>query len=870
MTDLKQAPLDTATRSQVRAANRLTRDDRPFNGFISYHRASQGRLAEALHRALAPFASGWLSRRTLRIFRDKANISVNPALRSTIYHALERSEFLILLASPKAAASRWVDDEVRYWRDHKPIENLLLVVTDGDFKWDAELADFARSTPLPPSLFGAFPEEPGWLDLRWAKDSKRLRMADPEFRQAIAEIAAPLRHVSKDEIIGEDRRRHRRRVGTVAVTLVLLSLLTVIAILAALSARRQRDEALRAERVAVTRGVVAQAGLQHRFDRDELGVLLARAGYVLNLQTSGAAREEIDLALRSSMSARPFTRVLESPLPLLQRVSVDPSGRFIAAAGTEPGRQLALWDLRHPTTAPRLLQGSRTVAFSTDGRTLVTGSGGDVLLWNPYRGQAPKAILHASGDLFSVAISPDGRMVAAGNDRGTVYVWGLDDGHSPTVVQGPRRIVRSMAFHPTGRMLAWGSDSGSVHLWHVGERSTAATLVGRHAGIASSVAFSADGTRLASGGYDGLVKVWRLDNLRAAPLVQQGNSREVTSVAFTPDGRTLTSGLYDGTIRLWSLRKPKQAPRIIRGHGTAVSPVSIAYSKEGRLLVSANQTEVVVRDLAFGADGVTRRLVFTGDDAQIHAVAFDRSGSRIADGTSGGSVWVRSLRDGSTRKLRPPGANFILSVAFAPGRNQVVAAGGGTAAVPIWVGDLSTRRWSSFGGSRVDTVNSIAVTGDGRTLAAATRDGRVRLYSLDEPNRPTDRIAGGIVWSVAFDPTGRRVVAGIGVGQGAASIWDVGDPSARPVILEQEDGVSAVAFSPDGRLVALGRTDGTVALWDPAAGTTRVVERIPEPPGGEATVDSVAFSVDGRTLFAGSHDQTVRLWHLDPSPQARS
>jgi Thoeris protein ThsB, TIR-like domain len=135
---LRQARADLPERAPVAAAN----GGSTYDAFISYSHAADGRLAPALRNGLLRFATPWGPLRwtnpvrALRIFQDQASLSANPALWPTIENALGSAEWFILLASPEAANSPWVEKEIDFWRRNKPVECLLIVQTDGEIAWD--------------------------------------------------------------------------------------------------------------------------------------------------------------------------------------------------------------------------------------------------------------------------------------------------------------------------------------------------------------------------------------------------------------------------------------------------------------------------------------------------------------------------------------------------------------------------------------------------------------------------------------------------------------------------------------------------------------------------------------------------------------
>src|SRR3954471_467434 len=108
----------------------------PYDGFISYSHAADGKLAPALQSALQRFAKPWYRRRALRIFRDQTSLAATPELWPSIQRAIDSTEHFVLLASPEAARSRWVRREIAHWLETKPLAGLLIVLTGGSLLWD--------------------------------------------------------------------------------------------------------------------------------------------------------------------------------------------------------------------------------------------------------------------------------------------------------------------------------------------------------------------------------------------------------------------------------------------------------------------------------------------------------------------------------------------------------------------------------------------------------------------------------------------------------------------------------------------------------------------------------------------------------------
>ncbi|MGH2708491.1 MAG: TIR domain-containing protein, partial [Actinomycetota bacterium] len=147
-----------------------------YDAFISYSHAADGQLAPAVQRGLERLAKPWYRRRVLRVFRDDTGLPVTPGLWPAIAEAMDRSRCFVLLASPGAMQSEWVDREIEHWKANKGVEKILPVLTEGKWHWDRQRGDFdpEHSTAVPDALRSVFVEEPRYLDLRWARTETQL------------------------------------------------------------------------------------------------------------------------------------------------------------------------------------------------------------------------------------------------------------------------------------------------------------------------------------------------------------------------------------------------------------------------------------------------------------------------------------------------------------------------------------------------------------------------------------------------------------------------------------------------------------------------------------------------------------------------
>ena len=514
-------------------------------------------------------------------------------------------------------------------------------------------------------------------------------------------------------------------------------------------------------------------------------------------------------------------RSLEGHEGKITALAFSPDGRTLISAGED--RQLLAWSAAGERLA-RLTSEARVrdVAFSADGKMLATAAAeGSIQLWS-VDGFQPRARLEGhAGAVSSVDFSPDGAQLVSSGEDGTLRIWTLStssmrlirgEGHQPAnrvAFVSPGEVVsasndgtvrffslegqqlsRINTSHGAiltlvsarGAVAALGQDA-AVLLVDPGSRAPVARLEGEDS--VNSLALSADGATLASANRDGRLRLWHLSP--GAREMRLAGALGGTALAFSP--QRLAVGDAAGHISLWDKAQIAGGMDLLKG------PVSsLAFSRDGKMLAAAGHEEsAFVFELA-GGD----RVPLEGHADLVNCVAFAPDGATVGTGSSDGTVRLWSAPGGVQRRvLSATNMGPVLAVAFSAD-NQLLAAGGEEKSIRLF--DLKTGRAVGKLEGSPEAVLSLAFSPDASLLASSGRDQVIRIWSVSRRKlRSSWSGHGGRVWSVAFAPDGETVASASA--DGTVRLWDAA--TGRQVSqLERAQETRAVAFSPDGRLLA--------------------------------------------------------------------
>jgi WD40 repeat protein len=566
-------------------------------------------------------------------------------------------------------------------------------------------------------------------------------------------------------------------------------------------------------------------------------------------------------------------------------LAFTPNGATLIAHGWGDNG-LCVWDAITGKEVRRFAQDRdkppASSCLSPDGKTVASVSGifGEgITLWDVPAGRQVRQF--GSRRYRSACFSPDGKMLAGLAVDGTVELW---DAASAALVrswEAHRGGAWYGAFGPEGKALITAGADRTVRAWEAATAIQTFQLdVNPHPDV--PLALSRDGKLLAVVAQAEPAKTppapdhrIRLYDPASGKEVRQlaipaknrrtGEPTGVTSLAFSADGKILAAGGNDRTLRLWA---PPAGTELRQFTDYFAATVPLAVSPDGKTLATADGGTLRLRDSATGKD----RLPLFGHTTWIFTAAHAADGKTLATAGQGGVIYLWEPATGRELRSFAGHDNNVLSLVMSADGRTLYSTGL----------DRTVRAWETASGREVyrtkgteaTRLDSLALSPDGKTLAVPGPDRSVLLLNASD-GKQQGQLKGLdlVVNGVAFAAGGSLLTW---TRDQNVAVWDVaadtklrqfatGEARQRPLPAGGTGYVGyAAAASADGRLVALGLKEGTVFVLDTATG--QEVRRLTGLPGG---VSALAFSPDGRTLAVGGWDDpTVRLMELGTGREA--
>ncbi|MSR63955.1 MAG: hypothetical protein EXS08_16135 [Planctomycetes bacterium] len=451
---------------------------------------------------------------------------------------------------------------------------------------------------------------------------------------------------------------------------------------------------------------------------------------------------------------------------------------------------------------------------------------------------AARTLYSQHGAVRAVAVSPDGRRIAAGCDDGTLVLWDADTGALQAELGGRGAVLTAVSFAPDGARLAAASRDKRVRVWRAD--GTLEHVFDEHDSSVEALAFDGAGRVLATGDDDGRIQLLAMETGALLAQLVPGARERLVGLRFVPGTELLAAADVTGSVRLLGPDLVVRAEKLSAPSGLSALDVEpggarLAVACERSVLLLDSATLETVQTLA-GHGGKVSGVAFAPDGQHLATCGYDNV-LRLWDLASEKS---ECEYDGHDRDVN--------AVAFFPdGRRLVTGAEDET--LRLW--DISRAAMVVLDEAH-GWVNALALAPDGHELAVGGQDRELRVFALESGALRASTTTSGTLDCLAWSPTGWIA---FGCGEFAPRLVHADDLAPGPELAPGTSPPRTLVFSVDGTRLFARDTHGTISVYEPAYAALV---------GALATDDDMSFSLattrDGSVLAAGTHDGDVLLW----------
>jgi WD40 repeat protein len=521
---------------------------------------------------------------------------------------------------------------------------------------------------------------------------------------------------------------------------------------------------------------------------------------------------------------------------------------FVLVGGALRAEELSPNALRRFRVSDPIPQSPVTVlAFKPDGKSLVTAASGSLYEWSDFQKSVPNLV---AGKFSAIALTPDVRLMAI-STYNQIQVQELPKSPDRETIPCTRSL-NTLALSPDGSLLAAGNDAHSIEVWNAKTGKLLHTLRG-HDAYLSATAFSPSGKVIASGAHDRAIRLWDATTGRSLRRLA-GHRDQISALLFLPDGKTLVSSSWDRTIRVWDIESGKER-QCLKGHRLGV--VGISVDSKGERLASASLDGTArIWDLVKNTE--TQRIEVSLDG--VSAVAWSPDGKVLAVGDYTGttSLWDSKghrLGHCATPRFRET-VHQVHSTAISADGTRLLS-GHGDSGIRLW--DAESGKMVRRVGRMTDYVWSVQFSPNGKYIASAgRRNGSVHTWDANngELIKTLNGQKGGIS-KILYSHAGQHLIAAGGSFDPVIYVWDIEHEKVIHHLEGHRDYIDCIAIHPSEKLLASASRDGTLRLWDLSTG--KELKQLREADG---PCNSVVFSPNGKILAACTPQKGIMFWDV--------
>lgn len=536
--------------------------------------------------------------------------------------------------------------------------------------------------------------------------------------------------------------------------------------------------------------------------------------------------------------------------------ALSPNGRLLAIAGVL--NSIYVWDLANGKLVHQVEKAHQhkveELVFSPDGRTLVSlGLDRAFRLWSVAGMQLIVDKRSGDGPVGAAAWSADGKQLAvpAFGKKLFEYDLTLRDAANGEIIArqlAHNSYITKISYNPAQTLLASASSDGTVKIWQPDNLELKATLkIEDEKTALKSMAWSSDGRYLATGSYNNNLMVWEVESKRLV-LKQEAHTWTVSSLEWFNNNRQIVTVSPDTGTRVWSVEGKLLQERVDHSPGV----YSLAWHPDSKTL-AVGAAEKKVKLWSLTNRKWERNL--SENSSRINCVAWNSSGKYFASGAYNGKIIVWTTADWQVLFEHNEHTRELTGLTFHPSKRQLASCSEDRTIIIYSIPDGTILRQIEI----PSRPTGITYSPDGKYLAVSVYQQGIQLIATGSweivktafENTPND------VKALAFSPTGQELA--FNLGDKSSDIWAVESWQKNAALDGHTKKIVSLNWNIDNKLIASGSLDNNIGLW----AKDRQGQWQPRWLHGHISeVRCVQFSPNGRMLATGDTEGVVRIWQV--------
>lgn len=751
-------------------------------------------------------------------------------LKDVLWQGLTSSKYLIIICSPRATRSEWLNKGIRHFVENGLEENIIPFIIEGKPK----AADTDEE---------CFPSE--LLKLKGDRELRGININDVNKDFAAITVIARMLGVKVNTLWKRYEREQKKKrlmwtlsgIAALIVSFIIIGLFSFQNIMLRQANWKMKENQYRA--IAAKAVDLAQGG-------DSYSARLLSTEILMNYFTNnGPFCPEAEYALR--YSDRLQSHIMRGHSNKVTSAAISLDEKYIASSS---------WD-------------------------------GYVNIWNVSDGKLVKSLNAEKHKVFDVAFSPDCKHIACGYYDGTVRIWNYIDGSVERDMDGHLLFVKSVSYSNNGKMLVSAGFDKNAIIWDVNTGGIVHKLsceTGGFGGV-NKASFSPDDKLVATASADSIIRLWDVKTGNELKKLL-GHSGYVNDIRFNSHGNKLISAGEDGTIRVWDLNTGKEIEKIL-GHDRMIN--SASFSHDEKQIVSASNDNTI---RVFDANTGLELYKFTGHKDFVQTACFILNDANILSSSYDGTARVWDINDFKESRILSgdyhyasfsPDGKYIVSAgenhevdlwdvkkqikirsmkghdnrvycsAFSPDGGNIISSSY-DGSIIIW--ETKTGKLLHKINGHTQPVTKAFYNPNGKTIASASWDGTIKIWETSNFHELRKISAhNGYIISISYSPDGNFIASASA--DSTACIWDLNSGKQIIKLDGHKGAVLSVSYSPNGRNILTASKDRFVRMWDSNTGKELLKIELPN------EVYCVSYSTDGEYFLATSYDGIIHVFNAD-------